>query len=255
MNKRCLGGFSVKIRLFSTAPDSLLNDKGVYWGWSDVLRLVALYLGAQLVMAILLTQILRRHFGLDMAITNFIVYSVALLLVIPLALHHGYWPSKDYLGLKWVDFRRHFVAGAIYGLAYRILPILPVLIVILPFALLGSPPVMPQNNPVLGAELLSATWLLGVIRVVLMAPVTEEYFFRGILYPLLRSRLGLRWAIFVSSALFGAVHGVDLLGFWAFFGGIGLALAYENTGSLATPMIAHSVSNAIGVFFASIALV
>jgi len=238
----------VKIRLFSVVENSPLDAKNVYWTWHDLFRLTALYVVAQLVMMVLLTQILTRQFYLEEAVAFFVVYVAALLVVVPFVGHYGFWPQSVYLGLSWADFRRNFWQGIGYGLAYRLLPSLPVLVIVLFWTLLGHPPELPPgNNPVAGQLVFSATWFAGFLRAVVLAPVVEEYFYRGLLYPLLRSAHGVRKAIVISSVLFGIMHGVSLIGFWAVFAGIGMALAYENTGSLATPIIAHMLVNAIAI--------
>jgi membrane protease YdiL (CAAX protease family) len=85
--------------------------------------------------------------------------------------------------------------------------------------------------------------LLGVIAVV-FAPIVEEALFRGILYPALK-RLGRpRLALWVSSALFAAVHFnmvtfVPLLAF-----ALVLVYLYETFQNLLAPIVAHALFNA-----------
>jgi membrane protease YdiL (CAAX protease family) len=82
---------------------------------------------------------------------------------------------------------------------------------------------------------------------VIVAPVTEEILFRGLLYPVLRDQFGIKIAVLISAALFGAAH----LHFPTFlpltFLGIVFAFAYEYSGSLLLTMMMHSLFNLFSV--------
>jgi membrane protease YdiL (CAAX protease family) len=76
-----------------------------------------------------------------------------------------------------------------------------------------------------------------------LAPVYEELLFRAGLYRFCRQRLGRGWALLISGVCFGALHGN-----WAGFLplallGMGLAVAYEATGSIRVAIIAHGLFN------------
>lgn len=92
-------------------------------------------------------------------------------------------------------------------------------------------------------------WLLmGLIAVI--GPVAEEILFRGVAYPALRGRVGARWAMAGSAALFAALH-ADLFAFGPIFVlGIWLAWVYERTGSLIPSITVHMVHN--GVMLATV---
>jgi membrane protease YdiL (CAAX protease family) len=90
--------------------------------------------------------------------------------------------------------------------------------------------------------------LTGVFTI-LVAPLAEETFFRGFLFPALIGRL--RWwgAALVSGIAFGAVHitSVDTLGLIIPVGFIGvcLALLYHRTGSLWITIATHLTINTV----------
>ena len=90
-----------------------------------------------------------------------------------------------------------------------------------------------------------------VVLVVLVAPVVEEFIFRG----LLLTRWSLRWGttsgILVSSLLFALLH-TDPVGAFAF--GVVLSLLYIRTRTLLVPMIAHGLNNLLAVVFSALAL-
>jgi len=84
------------------------------------------------------------------------------------------------------------------------------------------------------------------IGVLLAAPLFEELFFRGFLFPAFRRMAGVLPAAVFSGLLFGLVH-FDL-GFIVPFGLIGatFALLYWSTDSLYTSMSSHFLFNLIG---------
>ena len=93
-----------------------------------------------------------------------------------------------------------------------------------------------------------------VILAVVVAPVTEELFFRGILFRTLRDRHGFWPGAILSALLFGTVHYVPdqwqssvLLQTTMVFTGLGLAWIYERRGSLVANIAAHTAFNVIGI--------
>ena len=83
-------------------------------------------------------------------------------------------------------------------------------------------------------------WLLAVGGII--GPVSEEFFFRGIVYGYLR-RWGAGLAICGSTALFVSLHSVGGFPFNQLVGGLVFALAYEKSHSLATPIVIHVTGN------------
>jgi membrane protease YdiL (CAAX protease family) len=81
------------------------------------------------------------------------------------------------------------------------------------------------------------------------APLAEEIFFRGFIFPGLIGRLGVWGAALASGLFFGAVHitSVDTLGLVIPLGAIGvfLALLYARTGSLWVSIGTHFLINAV----------
>ena len=90
-----------------------------------------------------------------------------------------------------------------------------------------------------------------VALVVLVAPVVEEFIFRG----LLLTRWSLRWGttsgILVSSLVFALLH-TDPVGAFAF--GVVMSLLYIRTRTLLVPMVAHSLNNLLAVVLSALAL-
>lgn len=105
-------------------------------------------------------------------------------------------------------------------------------------------PHTPQDVLAIFTNTRSPLVIAGMLLVAcVLAPVYEELLFRAGLYRFCRQRLGRGWALVISGVCFGALHGN-----WAGFLplamlGMGLALAYEATGSIRVPIIAHGLFN------------
>lgn len=94
---------------------------------------------------------------------------------------------------------------------------------------------------------------------ILLAPLLEELFFRGLLYPLMRRLLGVLVAVLVTAAAFAAIHGAQLGNAWApilsiFIVGVVLTVVRQWTGSVAACFLTHCGYNStlfITLWFAS----
>ncbi len=105
-------------------------------------------------------------------------------------------------------------------------------------------PAEPQDLIEIFAQTKSPALLILMISVAaIIAPVTEELVFRAGLFRFARTRLP-RWAALVLPAcLFAALH-YNLASFVPLAAlGVLFSLAYERTGSIAVPMIAHGLFN------------
>ena len=84
-------------------------------------------------------------------------------------------------------------------------------------------------------------WLL--ILVTLAGPIAEELFFRGLLYRLLRVRIGVTKGLVLTAFIFACLHGnwvalIPIFGLGLLFGWI-----YEKTGTLWVSIILHVLHN------------
>jgi membrane protease YdiL (CAAX protease family) len=88
-------------------------------------------------------------------------------------------------------------------------------------------------------------WVLLFLVAAVAAPITEELFFRGILYTLLRKSAGVPAALFLSGAAFALVHPQLPLGFLPILVlGVVFAAIVELRRSLVPSMAAHALNNA-----------
>jgi membrane protease YdiL (CAAX protease family) len=92
-----------------------------------------------------------------------------------------------------------------------------------------------------------------LVAFLLVAPVAEEIFFRGVVYNAWERERGAWVAVVGSSALFAAIHS-SLFAFVPIFAlGVALALLYRSTRSLAATIAMHAGFNAISVAIALLA--
>jgi membrane protease YdiL (CAAX protease family) len=87
---------------------------------------------------------------------------------------------------------------------------------------------------------------LGFFAVVL-APVAEEFFFRGMLFPFVKQRGWPRLAWFGVSALFALIHFDADIFAPLFVFALALTWLYERTNNLLAPIAAHALFNAVNL--------
>lgn len=88
--------------------------------------------------------------------------------------------------------------------------------------------------------------LLTIVNVCLIAPIVEEIWFRGWLYPMLRTWLPVWIAVLGSAAVFALAHTdspIQNFPLSQLIGGIVFAIAYQRTGSLVAPIVLHALGN------------
>jgi uncharacterized protein len=100
----------------------------------------------------------------------------------------------------------------------------------------------------LGSNEGTALLVLSAALTCVVAPMCEEFLFRGFMFTALRNWRGTLPAAAITGLLFGGVHVtsapvLDLVPLAAL--GFGLCLLYRHTGSLYPCMIAHSLNNSI----------
>lgn len=89
---------------------------------------------------------------------------------------------------------------------------------------------------------------LGIISIVIMAPLMEELLFRGAIQGhLLKIWKNPVWPIVVSSLLFGIVHGNPAQIPFAFVLGLALGWMYYLTGSIIPSILMHFINNGTAV--------
>jgi len=150
------------------------------------------------------------------------------------------------LGFKWGEARHTLTYGGLGAVVALVVSLGIMLLIVLVIYLLGG------GNP-LSAEaeqvetLAGGQLLLSVGVVVVLAPVFEELFFRGLFYPPLRRSLGPTLAIVIDGIVFGALHMRYLSIISLILVGMILAYVYEKTESLYAPIMTHALYNGMVV--------
>ena len=101
-------------------------------------------------------------------------------------------------------------------------------------------------------------WWLTIASAVILAPLAEEFVYRGLLQQGLKAiGLSTRIATVITSFLFAIMHwsaltdGSRLVGITALFIlAVGWGMLYERTGRIAAPVLAHAIFNATNVLIA-----
>lgn len=224
------------------------SSREAFWGLGDIFRLAGLYL-----LVLTSTGLLFARFP---AVSHFWAKVIAFLAVMIAHHHFRFWPGADYFALRVEDFKSHFKLGFWWGLIAKIAPILLAILLMVPLIFImgeSLPDISVQPNHEAGnLTPFSLPWLITAFGLVILAPIVEELFIRGVLYGFLRSKWGVRAGILVSSLIFALLHGFSLILFPTFIAGVVFAILYERTGSLAPCIIAHSTFNLVAVVVSSI---
>lgn len=110
---------------------------------------------------------------------------------------------------------------------------------------LESPPVHPVLQCLHENAWGATGTALFIVSAIVIAPLAEEFFFRGLLAPILWQTTGSAWlAAILSGAAFGAIHGQpqDIAPLMTL--GVALAAMRFATGSLGMCVVVHSLFNA-----------
>lgn len=237
---------------FVEVTDNQQTETPLPWGWRDVGKALLLIivgsfvLGALVVGIAVITDSLPEE-GQGMAAAPLfwlgaLIYGLVVLAVYLFAVRRGQG-KWSWLGLRsfsrwWLPFIPALTLVQLFGMS-----IINILFV-LPFT--GGQFENPQIEALTGGSPLSARDLtLLLILVAIIAPIAEELFFRGMLYPLLRRRWSAHVAIVVNGFLFALIHFIPILIPGLFFVGIVLAWVRERSGSLIPCILLHAMQNGL----------
>lgn len=132
---------------------------------------------------------------------------------------------------------------------------------LLALGVLFAPSLLPESESFPLERLFSspaAGYAIGGFAI-LVAPFMEEVIFRGVLFAIFERQAGLRFAVLVTAALFGAIHIPEYWQAWnhvlmILLVGVAFSLARGMTGSLAPSVILHvgyNVGVMAGLFFST----
>jgi hypothetical protein len=234
------------------ADGALLKIETKPWGLNDLLFTIgALVLVWTVCDGTFLLVLKLAHIDQDDALP----WLLALEMVLRVAFLFGFIAVFRRRGIDWQQafgLRRKPPLRAIGSGGIFFLAILPPLAVVFPVCAKICQMFGIKDTPQDVADLLANSdstlvVILIVAFAIAVAPIFEEFFFRGFAYPALKQRWGTWQALVIVSAVFAAIHlHLPSLG-PLFVLAIGLGLAYELTGSLLAPITMHALFNAVNV--------
>lgn len=216
------------------------------WGFIDI---IAVYLGIMIIAtAAAVVPLVAGSDTIRLFIYLFGVQFIATVLCV-------YLDAVVFRKSNWSELGLHLVSGRDfihYGLKGGVL--LVILISLMGYGLKYFQPDLDMQD--IEQIMRSATHLPDIIALVfagtVLAPVSEELFYRGMIYPVFRKHLGPAWGAILAGVIFGLAHFDLWRGLPLAVGGAILCYMYEKSGSILVPMVAHGLWN--GTMFAIILL-
>ncbi len=111
----------------------------------------------------------------------------------------------------------------------------------------------PDIQPQLFEEMLRTAsgpggFIILLIMGAVLAPISEELYYRGMIYPVFRSYVGPFWGAIIAGSLFGLVHWDLWRAIPLAAGGVILCYIYEKSGSILVSALAHGLWNGAMAF-------
>ena len=145
----------------------------------------------------------------------------------------------DAIGLKRTSFWS-LVSYMILGFILNFVTVLVISLIPFPQTWVSN---YVETSSLIGQE----GFLMLAIASVLIAPVTEEVLFRGLIYRHFHRAMPRFFAIVTESLIFGALHESPIWILYGFAMGVVLTLVYERKGNLAYSIAVHIGFNLIGI--------
>jgi membrane protease YdiL (CAAX protease family) len=222
--------------------------------WS-VWEAVAAYIGAFLIGGLATLPILLAIGDADLAEVAANAASAVLIVVVLvwwLSTLHRTWPrilGFPARGTWWREI------GASIGFGVLLYPAMALVVAVIVRVFLsvvsGEPATTPRQIP---AELPPAGVAITVVYAIVIAPIHEELFFRGVLFRAVGDRWGMVAGLVVTGLGFGLIHYIPgpwedsllLMGVMV-FNGMALGWWYARRGTIVASIVAHMVFNVIGL--------
>ena len=197
------------------------------WGiWEIIVAYVAIFLAGILfsLQGEAWFDFLITHTSIAGSQQNFFVFSFGVqflaivfsVLILTVWLHHVNWRDLGIRHGSWRDYCRYGFLGGIFLLVF--------------ITLMGY--IVSQFLII---------FLIGAV----FAPLAEELFYRGMMYPVFRSLLGPFWGAVTAGAIFGIAHWDLWRTIPLAIGGALLCYIYEKSGSIFVSALAHGIWNGI----------
>lgn len=133
---------------------------------------------------------------------------------------------------------KHLLAVALLGLGFS--NVLSWVIAIIPF-----PESLVESFTTSHDALSIGNPIINFISVVVLTPIVEEVFFRGLIYTRLKSGMPTVIAAIFSAVIFGVMHGEIIWMLYTFAVGLMLVWVFEKTKSLLACIVVHAANNGL----------
>ena len=196
------------------------------------------------ILGVIATLIVFMLIGAD-PVTTEIAVQIAFYIVVPYFFFHYYWSKNpdwslgEVLTTKGIKPWLPGIVGIVFvSIAFSLAMFWLQLAIISPaFPWLAQLLLEPVETPGgVGYEYFM------LLSLVILAPIVEEFVFRGVFLTRFMAKTSMWGGILISSLLFGVLH-LDFVG--AFLFGIIASLLYLRTGNLLLPILLHMLNNAL----------
>ncbi|MCL2560704.1 MAG: CPBP family intramembrane metalloprotease [Rikenellaceae bacterium] len=204
--------------------------------WMDLLLIVGLYIGVQIVFG-LLSGLLVSLLDGDPVRGGFLAVLATYAVVIPAAIWVMRQRGVERRSMFSFSFKKADPLMIVWGFLLLVVMnvVIEPLISMFPTTLLEE-----TYGAILGGG------GLALLSTVLLIPIAEEMLFRGVIQGGVSKEYGPIRAILIAAAIFGIVHIVPQQVVAAFLAGIVLGYIYYRTGSLVPVIVIHALNNAVG---------
>jgi membrane protease YdiL (CAAX protease family) len=220
------------------------------WRWWEAILVYLLILVVSAFASLPIFRLIRSQGLANLSASAVIALINVALLVVWLQAFHPRW--REVIGFPrrvWPEVRSGLGFGA---LLYPVIVLgVGIVVNLLLQVITGRSVRSPRQLP---AHLSDAGVAVSIVYAVVIAPIHEELFFRGILFRSLADRYGFAIGATGSGLAFGLIHyvpgpwyGSVLLMSVMVFTGVALAWFYERRGNIAASMVAHATFNVIGL--------
>jgi len=220
------------------------------WRWWEAILVYLLIMVVSAFVALPIFQVIRSRGLANLTASAIIALLSVALLVLWLQRFHPRW--REVIGVPrrvWPEVRAGIGFGAllypvvVFGVGIA----LNLLLELVTGRIIRSPRQLPEHLSAAGVA-------LSIVYSLVIAPIHEELFFRGILFRCLADRYGFAIGAGGSGLAFGLIHYVPgpvygsllLMGVMVFTG-VALAWFYERRGNIVASMVAHATFNVIGL--------
>jgi membrane protease YdiL (CAAX protease family) len=237
-----------------TRPQPLASTLNPPWGWAEIIKAVLFVLLGMLGLSVLIAGVrLATGFEVNPAqgmsspllfVLGVGVYGLVILGVYLFAVRR---PGSSWAALGIREFAWWWGPAAVGLLFVGFSGMVLINLVLVPL-ISGGPFENPQIEAITGGSRLSfGNLVLLLLLIAVVAPVAEELFFRGMLYPVMRRHWGPAWAIILNALVFALVHFIPILIPGLFFVGLILAWMREQSGSVLPGILLHALQNGVAL--------